>query len=37
MEDVIHYKIPFGPLGVLANYLFVQKNLARYLSIEEKS
>ena len=27
MEDVIHYKIPFGPLGVLANYLFVQKKL----------
>ena len=27
MEDVIHYKIPFGPIGVLANYLFVQKKL----------
>ena len=27
MEDVIHFKIPFGPLGVLANYLFVQKKL----------
>ena len=27
MEDVIHYKIPFGPLGVLANYLFVKKKL----------
>ena len=27
MEDVIHYKIPLGPLGVLANYLFVQKKL----------
>ena len=27
MEDIIHYKIPFGPLGVLANYLFVQKKL----------
>ena len=26
MEDVIHYN-PFGPLGVLANYLFVQKKL----------
>ena len=27
MEDVIHYKIPLGPIGVLANYLFVQKKL----------
>ena len=27
MEDVIHYKIPLGHIGVLANYLFVQKKL----------
>ena len=27
MEDVIHNKIPLGPIGVLANYLFVQKKL----------
>ncbi len=28
MDDIIHYKIPFGLLGVLANHLFVRKKLA---------
>ena len=27
MIDIVHYKIPLGPLGVLANVLFVQKKL----------
>ena len=27
MNDIITYKAPFGPLGVLANYLFISKKL----------
>lgn len=27
MEDIVHYKIPFGILGDIANVLFVQKQL----------
>ena len=27
MEDVIHYKIPFGPIGVLLNFLFINSKL----------
>ena len=27
MHDLIHYALPFGPLGILANRLFVRKKL----------
>jgi len=27
MEDVIHYKIPLGPIGVLLNFLFISSKL----------
>jgi ligand-binding SRPBCC domain-containing protein len=27
MEDVIHYKLPFGPIGVLLNFLFINSKL----------
>ena len=27
MEDVIHYKIPLGPIGVLLNYFFISSKL----------
>ncbi len=27
MLDIIHYKLPFGPLGSLVNFLFVRKQL----------
>jgi ligand-binding SRPBCC domain-containing protein len=27
MEDLLHYKLPLGPLGALANSLFVSKKL----------
>lgn len=27
MKDVVHYKIPFGPLGDLANKIFIRKKL----------
>ena len=27
MEDVIHYKIPLGPIGVLLNFLFIDSKL----------
>ena len=36
MEDVIHYKIPLGPLGVIANYLFVQKKLGSIFVFRRK-
>ena len=40
MTDIVHYKIPFGPLGDLANWLFVQKKLKgifdhRYHAVEK--
>ena len=40
MTDIIHYRIPFGPLGDLANWLFVRKKLEgifqfRYKAVEE--
>ena len=40
MTDIVHYKIPFGPLGDLANWLFVQKKLKgifdhRYNAVEK--
>ena len=27
MTDLVHYQIPFGPLGQLANWLFVRRQL----------
>jgi ligand-binding SRPBCC domain-containing protein len=27
MEDIVHYKLPFGILGNIANFLFVKKQL----------
>ena len=27
MEDIIHYKIPLGPIGVLLNFLFINSKL----------
>jgi ligand-binding SRPBCC domain-containing protein len=27
MTDLVHYRLPFGPLGTLANALFVRKRL----------
>ncbi len=40
MTDIIHYRIPFGPLGDLANWLFVKKKLEgifqfRYKVVED--
>ena len=40
MTDLIHYKNPLGPLGVIANSLFVRKQLEeifayRYKKVEE--
>ena len=36
MEDVIHYKIPLGLIGVIANYLFVQKKLGAIFVFRRK-
>jgi ligand-binding SRPBCC domain-containing protein len=40
MTDLVHYGIPFGPLGDLANIFFVRKKLSqifqfRYQAVEE--
>jgi ligand-binding SRPBCC domain-containing protein len=40
MTDLVHYKLPFGPLGKLANTLFVKRQLDgifnyRYQRLEE--
>jgi len=41
MTDIVHYKIPFGIIGDLGNYLFVNKELKkifnyRYQAVEER-
>jgi ligand-binding SRPBCC domain-containing protein len=40
MTDIVHYKIPLGPLGQLANTIFVAAQLRqifdyRYKKVEE--
>ena len=37
MTDIIHYAIPFGPLGSLANQLLVKKELEKIFSFRKKS
>ena len=27
MTDLLHYKVPFGPLGTFANWLFVERKV----------
>ena len=37
MEDIIHYKIPLGPIGVLLNFLFINsklKSIFKYRKLE---
>ena len=37
MEDVIHYKIPLGPIGVILNFLFINsklKSIFKYRKLE---
>ena len=36
MEDVIHYKIPFGPIGVLLNFLFINSKLNSVFNYREQ-
>lgn len=36
MSDTIHYKIPFGFLGQLANFLFIRKQLEGIFSYREQ-
>ena len=35
MEDVIHYKIPLGPIGVLLNFLFINSKLNNVFKYRE--
>lgn len=36
MTDIVHYKIPLGPLGHLANWLFVGKQLQQIFAYRHK-
>jgi len=36
MEDIVHYKLPFGLLGNIANFLFVKKQLEGIFSYRKK-
>ena len=36
MEDVIHYKIPFGPLGYVLNFLFINSKLNSIFKYREE-
>lgn len=36
MKDIIHYKLPLGPLGKLANHLFVKNQLRAIFLYREK-
>ena len=36
MEDVIHYKIPLGPIGVLLNFLFINSKLKSIFKYREQ-
>lgn len=40
MEDILHYKVPYGPIGTLANRIFVAQKIEsifqyRYQAIEQ--
>jgi len=37
MTDILHYAIPFGPIGRLANKLLVRKEIDRIFSFREKA
>jgi ligand-binding SRPBCC domain-containing protein len=36
MEDIVHYKLPFGILGNIANFLFVKKQLEGIFNYRQK-
>lgn len=36
MEDLVHYKLPFGILGNMANFLFVKKQLEGIFNYRQK-
>ncbi|PSR12868.1 MAG: hypothetical protein DA408_10800 [Bacteroidetes bacterium] len=35
MTDILHYQVPFGPLGTLANALFVERMIDQIFSYRE--
>ena len=37
MNDIITYKAPFGPLGVIANFLFIRKKLESIFNYRYKT
>ena len=34
-EDIVHYGLPFGPLGRFAHFLFVRRQLERIFDFRE--
>ena len=37
MDDILHYAIPFGPIGRLANTMFVGKQIQKIFAYREKA
>ena len=37
MTDILHYQVPFGPLGTLVNRLFVERQVDRIFAYREKA
>jgi hypothetical protein len=37
MNDILHYAIPFGPIGRLANTMFVSKQIEKIFAYREKA
>lgn len=37
MTDIVHYKLPLGPLGSIAHWLFVQKQVEEIFSYRHKA
>ncbi len=36
MTDILHYQVPFGPIGTLANWLFVERQIDQIFVHREK-
>ncbi len=37
MRDILHYKVPYGPIGTLADALFVDKKIEQIFGYRQKA
>lgn len=37
MKDILHYQVPFGPIGSIANWLFVERQVDQIFYFREKA